>query len=177
MMPHSSCVVHKLAGAGGCVPVMVRSLLEGLYLSDPEPASCQMGTGSLCSGYSWRSSERRAGPCDAQQGASLNVFQQKHLLMWVKGTWLITTLYETALLVFVGISTYWTHFSQLCNGWSPWAQQLLGECHGPLYCARGEIVWCHCWCGLPGFWFTEGSENSEQPNCTFPGRGSSTSKP
>lgn len=97
--------------------------------------------------------------------------------IWVKGTWLITTLYETALLVFVGISTYWTHFSQLCNGWSPWAQQLLGECHGPLYCARGEIVWCHCWCGLPGFWFTERSENSEQPNCTFPGRGSSTSKP
>lgn len=86
---------------------MVRALLEGIYLSDPETASCQMDADSLCSGPSRWSNERNGmeeracrETCVAQQGASMNVFQPKCLFVWVKGTWLITALYEIGLVVF-----------------------------------------------------------------------------
>lgn len=82
-MPYSSCVCTKASGAGRYVSVVVRPLLEGLYLSDPERTSQQVDADSCCSGFSQGSSEQhsrevraRREPCAAQQGAWLNVFSR-----------------------------------------------------------------------------------------------------
>lgn len=82
-MPYSSCVCTEASGAGRYESVVVRPLLEGFYLSDPERTSQQMDADSLCSGFSQGSSKQHSRevracrePCAAQQGAWLNVFSR-----------------------------------------------------------------------------------------------------
>lgn len=173
-----------MAGAGRYVSLMVRSLLEGLYLSDPEAAFCQVDADCLCSEHCWWSRERNSveeracrETCVAQQRACLNVFQQK-CLVWDKGTSLITTPYKIGLVVFC------RHFHLVDSFFSSllWLEHLsLGDsCKNVfvLFLVHKEKLRRVTDGGVhlgSGPW--KGSENTEQPNCSFPGQGSSTSKP